>query len=192
MGSSVGWSVRPSRDQRRVGHATDVEKRFGHFFDCLVRFRRFLSCCYFRVRFRFFSLFSIICLICFLTLRHFFVDDRLWLCFRVEVRRRISVVDWQKFGRFAVKRIAKAIRRNASCGSNCAGEWWSCECQKSPFYNENNFLTNKASYRQIHGHQLRTCGQGRKCAFSHFPNSITTDGPTNGPTTGPTDGQSLL
>ena len=33
---------------------------------------------------------------------------------------------------------------------------------------------------RIHGHQLRTGGQGRKCAFSHFSNrSLRTDGPTD-------------
>ena len=41
---------------------------------------------------------------------------------------------------------------------------------------------------RIHGHQLRTGGQGRKCAFSHFPTrSLRTDGPTDQRTNGPTD-----
>ena len=36
---------------------------------------------------------------------------------------------------------------------------------------------------RIHGHQLRTGGQGRKCAFYHFSTrSLRTDGPTDGPT----------
>ena len=46
----------------------------------------------------------------------------------------------------------------------------------------------------IHGqYQSRTGGQGRKCAFSHFPTRLPrTNQPTNQPTNGRTDGQSLL
>ena len=41
---------------------------------------------------------------------------------------------------------------------------------------------------RIHGqYQLRTGGQGRKCAFSHFSTRV--HGPTNGRTDGRTDGQ---
>ena len=36
---------------------------------------------------------------------------------------------------------------------------------------------------RIHGYQLRTGGQGRKCAFFHFSTRwLWTDGPTNGRT----------
>ena len=44
----------------------------------------------------------------------------------------------------------------------------------------------KRKQDRILGHQLRTGGQGRKCANSHF--STRADGPMDGPT----DGQSLL
>ena len=44
---------------------------------------------------------------------------------------------------------------------------------------------------RIHGqYQLRTGGQGRKCAFSHFLTRV--HGPTDQRTDGRTDGQSLL
>ena len=42
---------------------------------------------------------------------------------------------------------------------------------------------------RIHGHQLRTGGQGRKCAFFHFS---TRSSRADGPTEGRTDGQSLI
>ena len=43
---------------------------------------------------------------------------------------------------------------------------------------------------RIHGHQLRTGGQGRKCAFSHFSTRwLRTDRRTDGPTDGRTDGR---
>ena len=41
--------------------------------------------------------------------------------------------------------------------------------------------------RPIHGHQLRTGGQGRICAFSHFSTRV--HGPTDQPTDRPTDGR---
>ena len=51
----------------------------------------------------------------------------------------------------------------------------------------------KRKQGRIHGHQLRTGGQGRKRAFSHFSTwSLLTDGRTDRRTDGPTDGQSLL
>ena len=46
---------------------------------------------------------------------------------------------------------------------------------------------------RIHGHQLRTGGQGRKSVFSHFSTQwLRTDGRTDRRTDGRTDGQSLL
>ena len=47
---------------------------------------------------------------------------------------------------------------------------------------------------RIHGHQLRTGGQGRKCAFSLLSTCVhkPTDQPTNGWMDRWTDGQSLL
>ena len=49
-----------------------------------------------------------------------------------------------------------------------------------------------SEYKQgrIHGHQLRTGGQGWKCAFSHFLTRwLRTDGRTDGRTDRWTDGQ---
>ena len=55
------------------------------------------------------------------------------------------------------------------------------------------FCCSVVQQGRIHGHQLRTGGQGRKCAFSNFSTrSLRTNGPTDRPTYGPTDGQSLL
>ena len=49
----------------------------------------------------------------------------------------------------------------------------------------------KEEQGRIHGqYQLRTGGQGRKCAFSHFLTRV--HGPTDQRTDGRTDGQSLL
>ena len=58
-------------------------------------------------------------------------------------------------------------------------------------------LLSMSKQGRIHGHQLRTGGQGRKCAFSHFSTRAwrtnrPTNRPTDQPTDGQTDGQSLL
>ena len=46
----------------------------------------------------------------------------------------------------------------------------------------------KKKQGRIHGqYQLRTGGQGRKCAISHFPNSIITDQLTDRRTNGRTE-----
>ena len=76
--------------------------------------------------------------------------------------------------------------------------WW----LKTNFWRtneQNNLIMNELkkwmSYEciceqgRIHGHQLRTGGQGRKCAFSHFSTQspLRTNQPTNQPTNRPTD-----
>ena len=83
------------------------------------------------------------------------------------------------------------------------GSMYSLELNKSACRWQNHALLPKSQYcwatlkhmpwkqGRIHGHQLRTGGQGRICAFSHFSTCVhgPKDRPTNQPTNRPTDGR---